>query len=314
MGDVFLIIGPVFLIMMLGFGLGKTKLFPEGSSGILIAFVWYVAIPALMFRAVAPATLPQADELLLVFGYYSALLTLYLLSVLIAKFAFKLSAAEQGIFALSAAFVNGGFIGIPILEGAFGSEGVRLLLVILSFHSLTLLTITTIIAERAAQRARGGGGVLTKTLQSLGQNPLLLALVSGLSWSALGLPFPEWLDRVLALPAQSAAPTGLFAAGLAIAGFRISGDITQALISVAFKLLLLPLMVFSMTHFVLGLPELWVGVATLTAALPTGMVAYTFGEKYGVGSRRAATTVVIGTATSIVTLSALLIWLVPPAP
>lgn len=311
MGDVFLIIGPVFLIMMLGFGFGKTKLFPPGSSSILIAFVWYVAIPALMFRSIAPATLPQADELLLVFGYYSALLLLYLLAVLISKFFFKLTAAEQGIFALSSCFANGGFIGIPILEGAYGSEGVRLLLVILSFHSLTLLTITTVIAERAAQRSRGGGSVFTKTIQSLGQNPLLLALVSGLSWSALGLPFPEWLDRVLALPAQSAAPTGLFAAGLAIAGFKIAGDIKQAAIAVAFKLALLPLMVFSTTNFLLELPELWVGVATLTAALPTGMVAYTFGEQYGVGSRRAATTVVIGTATSIVTLASLLIWLGP---
>lgn len=313
MGDVFLIIAPVFLIMLVGFALGKTRLFPAGSSGILIAFVWYVAIPALMFRSVAPATLPQADELLLVFGYYSALLALYSLAVLVSRFVFKLSAAEQGVFALSSCFANGGFIGIPILEGAFGPEGVRLLLVILSFHSLTLLTITTIIAERA-NRIPGGPGVMRKTVASLGQNPLLLALVSGLSWSALGLPFPEWLDRVLALPAQSAAPTGLFAAGVAIAGFKIAGDLKQAIIAVAFKLALLPLLVFTTTHVVLSLPDLWVGVATLTAALPTGMVAYTFGEQYGIGSRRAATTVVIGTATSIVTLASLLIWLGPSTP
>ncbi len=305
MGDVFLIIGPVFLVMLFGFGFGKTRLFPEGSSAILIAFTWYIAIPALMFRAVAPATLPQAEELLLVLGYYSALLALYLLAVLTSKFVFKHSAAEQGVFALSACFINGGFIGIPILEGAFGAEGVRLLLVILSFHSLTLLTITTIIAERAV-RTEGGPGVLRKTVSSLGQNPLLLALISGLSWSALGLPFPEWLDRLLALPAQSAAPTGLFAAGLAISRFRIAGDVRQAAIAVAFKLALLPLMVLVTTHYILKLPELWVGVATITAALPTGMVAYTFGEKYGVGSRRAATTVVISTALSVVTLSGLL--------
>ena len=306
MGDVFLIIGPVFLIMLLGFGFGKTKLFPEGSSAILIAFTWYVAIPALMFRSVAPASLPQADELLLVFGYYSALLTLYLLAVLVSRYVFKLSPSEQAVFALSSCFANGGFIGIPILEGAFGPEGVRLLLVILSFHSLTLLTITTVIAERAA-RTGEGPGVISKTISSLGQNPLLLALISGLSWSALGLPFPEWLDRLLALPAQSAAPTGLFAAGLAIANFRIAGNVTQAGIAVALKLLLLPLMVLVMTRYVLDLPSLWVGVATMTAALPTGMVAYTFGEKYGIGSRRAATTVVISTALSIVTLTVALL-------
>ncbi len=306
MGDVFLIVGPVFLIMALGFVLGKTRLFPEGSSGILITFVWYVAIPSLMFRSVAPATLPQAEELLFVAGYYSSLLFLYMLAVLVSKYVFRLTASEQAVFALSSCFANGGFIGIPILEGAFGDEGVRLLLVILSFHSLTLLTITTIIAERA-NRSSGGPGVLRKTIGSLAHNPLLIALVSGLTWSALGLPFPEWLDRVLALPAQSAAPTGLFAAGLAIAGFKIAGDIRQASIAVALKLMVLPILVFTTTHFILGLPTVWVGVATLTAALPTGMVAYTFGEQYGIGARRAATTVVISTSLSLLTLSTLLV-------
>ena len=308
MTGVFTIVAPVFLIMLLGVVLGRTRLFPERSSDILITFVWYVAIPALMFRSVAPATLPQPHELLLVVGYYSALLALYGLAVLVSKFMFRLTAAEQGVFALSSCFANGGFIGIPILEGAFGAEGVRLLLVILSFHSLTLLTITTVIAERANRRT-GGSGVMKKTLASLGQNPLLLALVSGLSWSALGLPFPEWLDRVLALPAQSAAPTGLFAAGLAIANFRIAGSLEHALTAVALKLVLLPLAVLTTTHAVLGLPALWVGVATLTAALPTGMVAYTFGSQYGIGARRAATTVVISTAASVVTLTLFLLFL-----
>lgn len=308
MGDVFLIIGPVFLIMLLGVVLGKTRLFPAGSSGILITFVWYVAIPSLMFRSIASSSLPQADELLLVFGYYSALLTLYALAVLISKYIFRLSPAEQGVFALSSCFANGGFIGIPILEGAFGDEGVRLLLVVLSFHSLTLLTITTVIAERAS-RSSEGPGVFKKTLNSLAHNPLLVALASALIWSALELPFPEWLDRVLALPAQSAAPTGLFAAGLAIAGFKIAGDIRQASIAVALKLALLPLLVFFSTHFLLDLPALWVGVATMTAALPTGMVAYTFGEQYGIGARRAATTVVLSTAFSVISLSVLLVLL-----
>ena len=306
MADILTIIAPVFLLIMLGYGLGRTRLFPEGSSAILIAFVWYIAIPALLFRSIAPRDLPHADELVLVAGYYSSLYVLYALAVLVAKYLFRLTMAEQGIFALSACFANGGFIGIPILEGAYGAEGVRLLLLLLSFHSLTLLPVTTIIVERAKNNTEGPG-ILVRTFMSIRQNPIIIALITGLTWSALSLPFPMWLDRLTALPAAAAAPVGLFAAGLALSRVEIAGDIMQAALATVIKLLLLPALVFVVCQFVIGLSPVWVGSATLMAALPSGMVAYSFATQHGVGSRRAATTVLISTAASAVTLSLTLV-------
>jgi len=309
MADIFTIIAPVFLIMMLGYGLGQTRLFPEGASSILITFVWYVAIPALMFRALAPKALPSVHELLFVGTYYGCLYLVYLLALLLTRRLFGLSKAEQGVFALTSCFANGGFIGIPILEGAYGPEGVRLLLVLLSFHTLTLIPVTTFIVERTLRPDNEGPGLLARTFSSVGQNPILIALLAGLTWSALSLPFPYWLDKLLELPASSAAPVGLFAAGLALSGVRISGNLGHSVLSVMLKLFLLPGLVFSVAHVGLALPSIWVGVATLMAALPSGMVAYSFATQYGVGSRRAATAVLISTGVSAVTLSIVLLLL-----
>jgi len=309
MAEIFTIIAPVFIIMVLGFGLGKTKLFPEGSSAILISFVWYIAIPALMFRSLAPKELPSAEELIFVGTYYSSLYLIYGIALVVTRYVFKLSPAERGTFALTTCFANGGFIGIPILEGAYGAEGVRLLLVLLSFHTLTLIPITTFIVERAQHDGREGPGLLVRTFASVRQNPIVIALVSGLLWSAFSLPFPMWLDKVLELPANSAAPTGLFAAGLALSNIRIAGDLGQSLTAVALKLVLLPLVVFILAHYVLELRKIWVGVATLMASLPTGMVAYSLATRYGVGARRAATAVLISTGVSAFTLSVVLLML-----
>lgn len=306
MADILIIIAPVFLVLLLGYALGKTRLFPEGASDVLITFVWYIAIPSLMFREIASRELPQAHELLLVVSYYTPVVLLYVCAVLIARFAFKLSAAEQGIFALSACFSNGGFIGIPLLDGAFGKEGVRLLLVILSFQSILLLTTTTVLIE-STDKAASVFAIIRKTLHSIFHNPLLIALMSSLIWAGLGIPFPHWLDRVLVLPAQSASPVGLFAAGMALSSVAIAGDLRHASISVLWKAIAIPAAVFTITHFIAELQPLWVAVATLTAALPTGMVAYSFSAQHGgVGSRRAASTVLISTAISFFTLSFLL--------
>jgi len=306
MAEIFTIIAPVFLIMMLGYLLGKTKLFPEGSSAILIAFVWYVAIPALMFRALAPRDLPSSDELVFVATYYGCLYIVYVLAMLLTRRLFGFTSAEQGVFSLTTCFVNGGFIGIPIMDGAYGPEGVRMLLVILSFHTLTLIPITTFIIERGEKPENAGPGLLVATFNSVRQNPILIALVLGLIWSALSLPFPEWLDKVLELPANSAAPVGLFAAGLALSNVRIAGNLQHSMLSVALKLLVIPLLVFSVAQYGLALKPMWVGVATLTAALPSGMVPYTIAMRYGIGARRAATAVLISTGLSAITLSAVL--------
>lgn len=306
--EILAIIAPVFMIKLLGFTLGRTKLFPEGASSILITFVWYIAIPALMFRAMASRDLPAAEEMVLLPAYYGAVLFTYFLAVLLGQLIFRMPLGERGVFALSACFANGGFIGIPLIEGAFGKEGLNLLLVILSMHSLVLLTISTIIVEQGSDQNQNIS-VSRRIITSIGKNPLLIALTSGLLWSAIGLPFPEWLDRMVALPALSAAPVGLFAAGMALSNVKIAGDIRHASLAVALKLLLLPASAFAMTYWVFGLPHLWVSVATVTAALPSGMVAYSFASQYTLAPRRAATTVLLSTVLSFFTLSLLLLLL-----
>ncbi|NVJ99876.1 MAG: AEC family transporter [Alphaproteobacteria bacterium] len=305
MAEIFTIIAPVFIIMMLGFGLGKTRLFPEGSAGILITFVWYVAIPALLFRSLAPKALPDASELLLVMAYYGSLYAVYILAMLLTRALFGLTTAEQGTFAFVTCFGNAGFIGIPIVEGVYGEEGVRLLLMLVSFHSLTLLPVTTMVVERALNQGNGTN-IAAQTFKSVRQNPIIIALVVGLGWSALQIPVPHWLDKVLELPASAAAPVGLFAVGLSLASVQIAGNITHALLAVALKLALLPLTVFVATYYLLELPAVWSVVATLMAALPSGMIPYSFATKYGIGARRAATAVLISTGLSALTLSVVL--------
>ncbi|MFC3051493.1 AEC family transporter [Kordiimonas pumila] len=306
MAEIFTIIAPVFLIMLLGFGLGKTKLFPENASDTLVAFVWNVAIPALMFRAMASKELPHASEMLFVAGYYFSLYIVYAIAYFSGRWLFGFTVAEGAVFSIATCFANGAFLGIPLVEGAYGHEGVRLLLMLLGFHSLTLIPITTMIVE-GASKTEDGPGMWSRTFASIRQNPILLALFTALLWSALALPFPDWLDKVLALPAMAASPVGLFAVGLTLANVEIAGNHTHSMVAVTLKLVFLPFIVFVFTRYAMHLPDLWVAVATLFACLPTGMIAYSFANRYGVGARRAATTVLVSTCFSVLTIALVLL-------
>ena len=67
--EIFTILTPVFFLMAAGYAFGRTRLFDEEKASALIAFVWYIAIPALLFRFMASRPLPL-DELLLIASYY----------------------------------------------------------------------------------------------------------------------------------------------------------------------------------------------------------------------------------------------------
>jgi hypothetical protein len=300
------IIAPVFAMMGLGYGAGKTKFFPPEAVSALMRFVWYVAIPALMFRLIANATVPGAEELILAAGYYLGIFTVYFGTVFIVGHFLKLPMGERGVMALAVCFGNGGFIGIPVIEGVFGAEGLRLLLILITFHSMTLVPITTIIIESGSANGGSPMGIMKKTANGLIHNPLLIALFSGLAFAASGLPMPDVVDRFLAMPAATAAPCGLFAAGATLSRVKIAGDLPQAFLVVFLKTMIVPVAVFLSTTYIFGLPPLWVGTATLMAGLPTGMVAYSVAEQYATAPRRAATAVLVATLVSIVTLSGLI--------
>ncbi|GHF14235.1 membrane protein [Kordiimonas sediminis] len=305
--DILIILAPVFTVLALGYGFGHTRLFPENSSSALIAFVWYVAIPALLFQSLASRPIPFG-ELYLILGYYSAMLLVYGVAMLVMKFVFKRPLEEQAMYALATCFANGGFVGIPIIDGAFGEEGVRLLLIILSFHSLTLLTVTTVFVEKG--RANTGVlSILFRTGKSIKDNPIILALVAGFIWSGLGLPYPVWLDHILALPAAAASPVGLFAVGLSLVGVKLAGDLPQAVGGVLIKLCILPAIMYLVTHFIFDLQPLWVAVAVLTAALPSGMIPYTFALQQDIAPRRVASIILLSVTAAPVTMFTIMLLL-----
>ena len=304
--NTFVIIAPVFTILALGYGLGRTTLFPENSSKAIITFVWYIAVPALLFRSMATNPAPNSGELVLIAAYYTGLFFVYFLAMLILGGVFKAPTDERASFAFSVCFANGIFIGLPIIESKFGSEGVRLLLIILSVHSFLLITTSTLIVESYRQGTDGLHRVLANVAKSLVRNPILIALFFGVSWAFLELPFPLVLDRLTAFPAAAAAPCGLFAAGMSLSNVKIAGDIKQSVTGSLMKTLMLPLVVYISTKYLYELPELWVGTATLLAAMPGGIVAYSFAVQYEAAPRRSASIVILSTCFGIFSLAALL--------
>ena len=298
---------PVFALIIAGYGFSRTRfLSREGARG-LGNFVYYCAIPAVLFLSLARAA-PGGETSVAVLGaYFIGTLIVFAGSMAIGRVAFGLGLAEQGLMGMSAAFSNSVQLGIPIVLTAFGPAGLQPLTLIVSVHALILLSLATAVIEIG----RGGGGIrhaIKAAGAAIATNPVILAIVAGALWGGLGLAVPAALGRFLGLLGDAAAPAALFSLGATLSGFRIGGDLRQSLVLVALKLVALPLIVWLLATGVFHLSPLDTAVATTCAALPTGANAFILAQRYETYLARAASSVVISSALSMASLAALLAW------
>ena len=306
------IIVPVFGMVAVGYVLGLKVVSPEGLRG-LTNVTFFALFPALLFRSTSTVRLDTLDaSILLVF--FGAGLALYGMLMLLAR-AMGLKLGDQTIFALSGTFSNGVGIGIPFVSYAFGPPGLVPLLMIISIHSLVMLTLSCFILEIATQRS--GGRVLTKlgsAAFTMLKHPVIPPIILGLAWAEMaahlpGLVIPRVIDRVLEAFSMAAPPCGLIMAGASLAHVGLKGHWQTAALASAFKLAVLPALVWLTGRYVFPIDPLWLTVATLNAALPVGANVYLVAQLYGTSVGRATNAVVISTAASVATLTLVLMLL-----
>ncbi|WND03236.1 AEC family transporter [Temperatibacter marinus] len=298
------VMAPLFTMMALGYFLGKTTLFKQGSGAAqaLSSYIWTVAIPSLLMLLIADKPFPSGQELKVVGVYYLALYTIYFLAAFVISSLAGAKKPGRAIFAFSCCFGNLGFMAIPVIDGVFGDDGLRILLMIMSFHSMTLLPITIMLSEGYSGTSASALDTFKRSLLSTMKNPVIIFLGLSLIWSATGFGLSDLVKNILALPAGSAAPVGLFAVGLTLSRVKLGGLVISAVPIMVLKLLALPALVYFFTSAVFDLPDLWVRVATVTASLPTGVLAFTVASGYECNRERVSASILGSAIASIVTL------------
>jgi hypothetical protein len=302
---------------------GGTRLFGEEGVRALSNFCFFVAIPAVLFRAMARLDTGAGFDVAVLFAYYGAVLAAYALAMLAARLLFGLGLAEQAIFAVGATYSNILLLGIPLVLTAFGERGALPQSAILALQSVILISLTSLIVEAArggagaagagSERAPGPrvGPILRAAAIGIASNPIIVAMVAGFAWGRTGLGLDEIVERFLVFLGQAATPAALFALGASLTRFRLGGDLRQVAALALIKLALLPALVFVSARYVFALAPLSVAVATLTAAMPSGVNAFVLAMRYEVLVARVAAAVIATSALAWASAALLLAWLLP---
>lgn len=298
---------PIFGLILLGWICGKRGLLSATATDALNRFVVYLALPALLFVAMARADLDAMAELGFVASFVLGTVTTTFIYLWISRRQ-RLASIPRMINGMSVSYANAGFMGIPLILLVFGDKALPIAIIGAVLTVAVQFGYTIVVIE--IQRARGGSllPALKKVSLSLVKNPILVATLLGILSSALNIAWPAAIISGIDLLGNAATPCALLTIGLFLAQTTVPSGSAHVMQIVALKLFVHPLVVGILAIGVFDLDPLWAWCAILATALPVGTGPFMLATMYQQDAAISARAILISTLGSVVTLTALIAW------
>jgi malonate transporter len=297
------VIAFVFGLIALGYLAGLSGYLRVEHGDAMADFCVAVAVPLLLFRTMANADFGQAAPLMLWATYFSAVAVAWTAGHFVTTRLFGRESRVGIVGGVASAFSNLVLLGIPFFLGAFGQEGFAVLSLLVSIHLPIMTGVSMLLFELSSRgTAVRPAAVLGALLRNLAKNPLIVGILAGLLWRLTTLPLPGLATRLVDALANVAGPVALFAIGLNLLRFGLSGNVRNALGVTAVKLFLMPAVALLFAKL-LGLPPLTAKVAVMAAALPSGVNPFLIATQFGVGQALSSNATTVATACSVLTIA-----------
>lgn len=298
------VILPVFLVIGAGYALARAGMFGEAAVDGLMRFAQSVALPMLLFRNVAQLDLGEAFRPGLLLSFYVGAFSGFAAGFLGARLLFRRPLTDSVAIGFVCLFSNSLLLGTAITERAYGTAALAGNFAIIAIHAPILYAVG--ITAMEAAKARGGGLSLPVLAMKIGRaiftQPLVIGILLGFAVNLTGLPLPGMVAAALDMLIKAGIPTALFGLGGVLFRYRPEGDKATIAMVCAISLILHPGVTWLLGRHVFALDTAALRSAVMTAAMAPGVNAYLFAHMYGVAKRVAATSVLVATAASIVTV------------
>lgn len=297
------VILPVFGVIGMGYMAVRLGYFKDSAVDGLMSFTQTFAIPCLLFSAIANLDLGQSFDPRLLLSFYTGAAAGFFAGMLGARYIFGREWEDSVAIGFCCLFSNSLMLGLPITERAYGADALVANYAIVAVHSPFCYGLG--ITAMEIVRARGTGQSPARLVMTVGRamfrNALILGILLGFIVNLGGIPLPAPVTGTLDLMVRAALPAALFGLGGVLVRYRPEGDLKVIGYVVAISLLLHPATVWLMGRAT-DLGQSGFRSAVLTAAMAPGVNGYIFANMYGRARRVAASSVLLGTGLSVVTV------------
>lgn len=289
----------LFIYMAVGYMARKTNMITkELRSGISDLLV-YVLLPCMVFNSLnQDITMEElrSGAVILAMAFLFSFLA-WMVGLVCWR---KYPPEKQNILRYGTLVANSGFAGLPVIQGAYGPEGL-------------FLASIFIIANRVLMWSAGvslfGKGDKRDMVKKVLLNPGIIAVFLGLAWMLLDLPLPAFCGNAISAMGNATSPISLIVVGAALAEVDWRGVFEKdVFLASAVRLILLPVMAIVIMR-VLKFDSLSTAVAVILTGMPIGSTTVILGQKYGADALFASKTVFVSTLFSLFTIPLLTLFL-----
>ena len=267
------VILPIFILVILGFILGRTNFIGEGFIEPAEKIVFKVALPVMLFLEVAGAEKLTGGDFKLIAYCVCAVTSVFLLMSVGAFFFVKKE--YRGAFVQGASRSNFAVLCVPLAISMFGDAGAAAIALVMPFviimfnaYSVIVLSIFSCGDERVGFK---------ETLKRLGinivTNPLIIAVVLALPVLYFEIELPTFADRSLDYISAMATPVSLICLGANFKLSAVKGRMGAAVTATLFKLLVVPFVTVG-TAVLLGFRNEALGTVFILFGAPSAVSSY----------------------------------------
>lgn len=269
----FIIILPGYILKKMGI---LTKDYTQGMSSIITCITYPCLVISAMQMEFSMKVLNNCKYVVIIF--MCVILIAMLLSRLIARIS-KLPVSQTGLLAFMLVFGNTGFIGLPVLNGLFGSEAVFYGALCDASYDVFMFTIGISLIQQAASGEEKRK--LRDTLKGL-INPCFFGVIIGLVLYISGITLPEIISGPVHSIGSVTSPLAMMIVGSHLADIRFRELFTNkySYLVCFLKLIIAPLIALVLVKLIIGTGSLLSTVLVIQAAMPVAMCSVIFSEQY----------------------------------
>ncbi|WP_055475344.1 AEC family transporter [Gordonia sp. HS-NH1] len=293
----------IFIVVGVGYVLGRTRVIGDHAHEVLSRLVFFVFTPALLFHSMVTSDLSVIFSATPVIAGGSAFL-MGAVYVVIARLWLRRAVPELVIGGLSASYVNSVNLGLPI--AIFVLDDASFIAPLLLFQILIYSPVALLALDLTALDRDSGRSLLRDSLVAPITNPIVVGGLAGLAISLIGWTPPAAVMSPLKMLGDASVPAALLAFGLSLTGVAVfkKGQSPRRDIALAsiLKMVAMPLTVYAVARWGFGQTGEALFAQVVIAALPTAQNVLVYATRYRRGQILARDTALITTLASIPTI------------
>ena len=286
---------PLFLIILTGLAFSRSKAANENWVEILNKYAYWIGFPALVIFSLMKLDLSgNTYSTFIILNSVFILVSMILVFPLARIFNWSVN-LKRSMFIIIP-FGNVTYLGIPILQNAFGDEILPEAAIVSAVYVFWLLTLAILLIEIYGEEKVN----IKKLGLRLFKNPLLISVFIGLIIVFFQIPIPEFAEKTMKLFADSVTAVVLFSLGIFL-GKQKLGKLKDWIFVAGITLLTMIVLPYIFYQVVkpFSLQNANLDIIILEAAMPLGVTPYVLSVQYKLKTELITRIVVFGTLISV---------------